>query len=91
MQTGEKAAKLYNPADDTSNSENLILNSDLIQVVDSSGQTRKRAMQTYTIPPQVWKEKYSQSDQEVFGTAFQELLDRPSEHRRTFESRIFGA
>ena len=31
-------------------------------------------MQTYTIPPQAWKEKYFQSDQEVFGTAFQELL-----------------
>ena len=74
MQTGVKEAKLYNPADDTANSENLVLDSDLIQVVDSSGQTKKRAMQSYTIPPRAWQEKSSQSDQDVFGTALQQLL-----------------
>jgi nucleotide exchange factor SIL1 len=74
VQTGEKQAKLYDPAEDTSNSENLLLDSDLIQVVDSSGQTRKRATQSYTIPPRAWQDKSSQSDQDVFDIALQELL-----------------
>ena len=36
-------------------------------------------MQSYTIPQQAWQEKSSQSDQDVFGTALQHLLnDLPS-------------
>jgi len=73
LQTGEKQAKLYNPADDTSNAQNLVLNSGMIEVLDSSEQPKELSTQENQVHL-VRDTSAPPSDQETFRNSFESLM-----------------
>ena len=73
FQTGKKEAKLYNPADDDSNAQNIVLNAGMIEVLDSSGQPKEPSAQGEQAHL-VRDASAPLSDQETFRDSFESLM-----------------